>query len=625
MPGFTGIDALGIFRAARLDIPFILISGTMGESTAVAAMKAGASDYIMKASLARLGPALERELKETQMRAAHRQAIEELRRSENLKGAILESSLDCVITMDHEGKIVEFNPAAEATFGLAREQAIGKDMVELIVPRRLRDAHRRGFARYLATGEGPILGKRLELAAIRADGTEFPIELAITALGAASTPMFTGLRSRHHRAQGSRDENQAPEPRVRGAERHQHADRARARPRRAVQGGLPDRGRARRIPHGLDRHRRPERDEDRARSPRRAMAEEFLDSHQGPLSLREDDAAAEIPWPRGRSGRRRPSSSNDVASDPDIAFAQGRCAERGIRSIADPAADRRGRGGRRARAVRRRSGFFDEEEMKLLTELAGDIAFAIDHIDKQERLDYLAYYDVLTGLANRSLFLERVAQYMRSAASGGHKLAVFLIDLERFKNINDSLGRPAGDALLKQVAEWLTRNVGDANLLARVGADHFAVVLPEVQAGRRRGAASREDDGRLSSSIRSAWTTPCSGSPPRSASRCSRMTAPTPTRLFRNAEAALKKAKASGDRYLFYTQKMTDSGGRQAHAGKPAAPGARQGRIRAPLPAQGEPRERQAHRRRGADPLERSAHRAWCRRASSSRSWKKPD
>ncbi len=72
MPGFTGMDALRIFRATGLDIPFILISGTIGEEAAVKAMKAGASDYVMKASLARLAPALERELKQTQMRAAHR-------------------------------------------------------------------------------------------------------------------------------------------------------------------------------------------------------------------------------------------------------------------------------------------------------------------------------------------------------------------------------------------------------------------------------------------------------------------------------------------------------------------------------------------------------------------------
>jgi GGDEF domain-containing protein len=93
--------------------------------------------------------------------------------------------------------------------------------------------------------------------------------------------------------------------------------------------------------------------------------------------------------------------------------------------------------------------------MKLLNELAGDIGFAVDHIEKAARLDYIAYYDVLTDLANRSLFLERVGQYMRSASSGGHKLAVLLLDLERFKNINDSLGQAAGDALLKQVADWL--------------------------------------------------------------------------------------------------------------------------------------------------------------------------
>ncbi|MBK6593165.1 MAG: GAF domain-containing protein [Burkholderiales bacterium] len=94
--------------------------------------------------------------------------------------------------------------------------------------------------------------------------------------------------------------------------------------------------------------------------------------------------------------------------------------------------------------------FFRDEEMTLLTELAGDVSFAIDHIDKQERIDYLAYYDVLTGLANQRLFLERLAQYVRSAGTGAHQLAVYLMDIERFKNINDSLGQPAGDELLRQ-------------------------------------------------------------------------------------------------------------------------------------------------------------------------------
>ena len=99
--------------------------------------------------------------------------------------------------------------------------------------------------------------------------------------------------------------------------------------------------------------------------------------------------------------------------------------------------------------------FFHEEELKLLNQLANDIAFAIDHIQKSERLTYLAYYDILTGLPNWSFFLESLAQTMRSAAASGKAFAVALIDLERFKNINDSLGQKSGDVLLKQVAEWL--------------------------------------------------------------------------------------------------------------------------------------------------------------------------
>ena len=202
--------------------------------------------------------------------------------------------------------------------------------------------------------------------------------------------------------------------------------------------------------------------------------------------------------------------------------------------------------------------FFNEDEMALLKALVRDIAFAIDHIGIEERLKYLSYYDELTGLANRALFLERVGQYMRGEVNGRHKIAIMLIDLDRFKNINDSLGRPAGDALLKQVAEWLAQNRGDANLIARLGADHFGVVLPDVAQGRE--LARRLDDMlgafmahsfflqdtvfRLSATVGVALF-PNDGADAEA--------------LFRNAEAALKKAKARGHRYLFYTAAMTNA------------------------------------------------------------------
>ena len=200
-------------------------------------------------------------------------------------------------------------------------------------------------------------------------------------------------------------------------------------------------------------------------------------------------------------------------------------------------------------------GFFDDEEMKLLRELAGDIAFAIDNIEKQERLDYLAYYDQVTGLANRRLFQERVAQYLRSAADAGHKVVLTLIDLERFKSINDSLGRSAGDALLKQVAEWLARNLGGANLVGRLDADHFALVSPKVRPG--------DDLPRILESRQQQLL----AHPFKSDNSVLRIAAKAGVAVFpgdgadaeallRNAEAALKEAKLHGDRYRFFTQDM---------------------------------------------------------------------
>jgi PAS domain S-box-containing protein len=121
-----------------------------------------------------------------------RRAEEAMRQSEALRGAVLESALDSMITMTHEGRIVEFNAAAEATFGYSRREAVGRQLADLIVPPSLRTAHRNGLSRYLATGEPRILDKRTELTAMRSDGTEFPVEVAVTRIGSQEPPMFAG-------------------------------------------------------------------------------------------------------------------------------------------------------------------------------------------------------------------------------------------------------------------------------------------------------------------------------------------------------------------------------------------------------------------------------------------------
>ena len=114
-----------------------------------------------------------------------------LRDSEALKRAILEAALDCIVTIDQDSRVVEWNPAAERAFGHARAAALGADMAELIIPPELRGAHRRGLARYLATGEGPLLRRRIEVEALRADGARFPAELAIAPTSAGGRTLFT--------------------------------------------------------------------------------------------------------------------------------------------------------------------------------------------------------------------------------------------------------------------------------------------------------------------------------------------------------------------------------------------------------------------------------------------------
>ena len=116
-----------------------------------------------------------------------------LRYSQQRNAAVLRASLDAIIVMDHESKIVDFNPAAESTFGYSHAEVIGQDMSELIMPPQMRERHKHGLARYLATGEGPVLNRRLEMPACRADGTEFPVELTVTRIEGEGDPLFTGF------------------------------------------------------------------------------------------------------------------------------------------------------------------------------------------------------------------------------------------------------------------------------------------------------------------------------------------------------------------------------------------------------------------------------------------------
>jgi diguanylate cyclase (GGDEF)-like protein/PAS domain S-box-containing protein len=226
--------------------------------------------------------------------------------SESRKKAVLDAALDCVITIDHEGGVVDFNPAAEATFGYSRAEVLGRPMAELIVPPALREAHYRGFRRYLGSGKPAVLGRRLELPAMRADGSEFPAEVAIVRVDVPGRPpLFTAY----------------------------------------------------------------------------------------------------------------------------------------IRDITER---------KEAEERQRRS----EEELKRL-----------------------ALHDALTGLPNRILFHDRIAHGIRVARREGSQLAIAILDLDRFKEINDALGHQSGDLVLQKLGKRLLATARESDTVARLGGDEFGLVF----------------------------------------------------------------------------------------------------------------------------------------------------
>lgn len=196
--------------------------------------------------------------------------------------------------------------------------------------------------------------------------------------------------------------------------------------------------------------------------------------------------------------------------------------------------------------------FFQEAELRLLTELSGDIAFAIDHIGKQERLSYLTYYDVVTGLANRSLFHNRLSQSLQARDGEPRLIATVLLDLERFRQVNETFGQSAGDELLREVGYRLQRANDTA---ARIGGDMYGLIL--------RGARTAAEVNRaLESIVTACFTEPFAlgGEEFRVACRAGvalyKSDGDDADVLLRNAEAALRRSKSSANRIVFYASEM---------------------------------------------------------------------
>ena len=485
--------------------------------------------------------------------AAVRDSEERQHKADARYREVLQMAADGIISIDEEQRIVVFNAGAEQLFGYAADDAIGKSL-DILLPQEISAAH---SDHVRAFGSGPersrAMADRRRLHGRRKDGTLFDAEVDISRHRESGGMLYTAVvRDVTERAE--QEEMIARLTRIYRILSGINSAIVRIHDRAALfeevcriaveDGGFGI------VWIGLYNH------ETRELVPVACGgvdAESIVAKRRG-VPLRFD-------LPLGMVARtiqnKQVTYSNDLPAEPAVGDgARPEALRRGYHSgivlpliIEDQLAGT-------MTLYTKESGFFNDEEIKLLDELASDVAFALDHIAKEEKLNYLAYYDQLTGIANRTLFGLQLEQ--RLTASRREKMRPFFVaifNLERFRNVNETLGRQASDKLLQQVAQRLKDAAGGTGLLARVGGDHFAVsFLRNEDAGR----VVRFVEGMLAAVFDppfEAGTTQL-----RLSARAGIAVYPTDGEdadsLYRNAEAALRSAKSTGYRFQFYAPQM---------------------------------------------------------------------
>jgi len=546
---FDGLAALELARSALPDIPYIFVSGTIGEDRAVEAMKRGATDYVLKDRLNRVIPVIRRALEECREREARRSAERELGETRSRLDSIVASLSDAVWSVSVE-------PLRGLFLSRAFEAIWGRSMSEFYTDPNvwLQSVHPDDRERVTETWRQSLGGAPFDVMyrIVRGDGETRWIHDRGTPIRDAAGKMaridgiardITGQKQQELRI-------------LRLSRMHAMLSAINTALVRATDRDSLFRDACRiAVGHGgfalawigvLDAKTQEARPVAWEGSPA-----DFVERLRP--SIR-----AELPTGRGTTGtalrERKALFVNDVASDPRVTGAVLH-AEHGFRALAVLPLVVEAAAYGVMKLYSADGGVFDQEEIKLLEEMAGDISFALDHIAKSERLDYLAYYDGLTGLPNRNLFHEQVVQLSHSLAPDEQGLAVVMLDPERFRNVNETLGMATGDALLRALAERLNAAVGEPGTVARISADRFAVALVPMQ-------GATEIAHVLEQRIFAALSEPFQISgrelhvPVKAGVAVYPGDGREPGTLLLHAESALTRAKQSGERYVFYAPQM---------------------------------------------------------------------
>jgi diguanylate cyclase (GGDEF)-like protein/PAS domain S-box-containing protein/excisionase family DNA binding protein len=384
--------------------------------------------------------------------------------SAQVDATVLRASLDAIISIDAYGMVLEFNPAAERMFGLSRSEAIGEDMADLIIPRSKRAAHRRGLRRLLHGGADRMLDKRVELEALRADGTVFPVEIAITRMS-GSNATYTGFIrdiTDHKLVEQERAERIARQALVVALGQSalaglDPADLCASGLSTLVEGLNADRG----VVLTVEADGALRREAAIGLGPLVGHGEPVGEA-QANLIQRTIEAGGSLLLTGAELGEVLPTTEG-MGCMLAVALQGDRGATIGIFAVAtvDTAGIRAG----------------DEGFAQAIANVVGT---AIARWRADEEITRLGLQDPLTGLANRPLFENRLEQALDRARREQGDAAVLFVDLDGFGKLNDGFGYRTGDEVLVGVGARL-RSVLPADATAgRLAGDDFAVLVPGV-------------------------------------------------------------------------------------------------------------------------------------------------
>ena len=366
-----------------------------------------------------------------------------LESSEQKSREILETALDAFVEMDSRGTIVDWNAQAVATFGWSREEALGQRFFSMVIPSRNRASEEKGPEYFLGSSEVAALNKRIEMPALRRDGHEFPIELALSSIRWGETRLFTAF-VRDITVRKDMEEALFAEKERAQVTLNSIGDAVACTD---ISGNITFLNKVAQELTGWSH--------EEAAGRRVADVLEILDG----ASRKGNVGVMELAVEQNRTGH-LPANSILIRLD---GF------EIPIEDSVAPIHDREGQ------AIGAVIVFRDVSASRALTlELA-----------------HSAAHDVLTGLPNRALLSDRVNQAIILAPRHTKKVAVLFLDLDGFKHVNDSLGHPTGDKLLQSIAKRLRNCVRDSDTVSRQGGDEFVVLLSEMEQPEDAAVAAR--------------------------------------------------------------------------------------------------------------------------------------